>query len=94
MRYKLPDRVVIDTHIPTGVKIYGYTASQMHEAFAAGAASMQPKVDALQSELAALRAQPVASADKYFSYGIDSGFEFHSTLYAHPAPPSQRLKRK
>lgn len=36
---ELPKPVVIDRHIPTNVVIRGFTATQLHQAFAQGAAS-------------------------------------------------------
>jgi len=31
MNTPLPEPAVLNTHIPTGIKIYGYTEAQMHE---------------------------------------------------------------
>lgn len=31
MMNKLPARVVVDRHLPTGISIYGYTAAQMRD---------------------------------------------------------------
>lgn len=38
---ELPEKVVTDTHLPTGVRIWGYTATQMHD-YARAALDAQP----------------------------------------------------
>ncbi len=39
---ELPQKDVVDTHLPTGVRIYGYTAEQMREYARASIAARQP----------------------------------------------------
>lgn len=39
---ELPPKDVVDTHLPTGVRIYGYTAEQMREYARASIAARQP----------------------------------------------------
>ena len=47
MIYTLPDKAVIDTHTPTGVKIYGYTVAQMRDAYEQGCVDTQKEAGTL-----------------------------------------------